>query len=87
MGKSKNEYQQQVSAAGMVLLCGLETLVQSLAGEDTEYLAQQPLIVAFFIQVVNLDVIEGIARIRVRLLIPVWSRTLFLPRLWLLHWA
>jgi hypothetical protein len=83
--KAKKEYQQQVSAAGIGLLCGLEALVQTLASEDTEYLAQQTLIVAFFIQVVNFDVIEGIAWIRLRLLIPVWRRTLFLPCLWLLH--
>lgn len=65
----------------------LSALVQALAGEDTEDLAQQTLIVAFFVQVVNLNVLKGVAWIGTWLLVPVWSRALFLPSLRLLQWS
>jgi hypothetical protein len=63
----------------------LSALVQALASEDTEDLAQYALIVAFFVQVIYLNVIEGVAWIGTWLLIPVGGRALFLSRLWLLQ--
>ena len=66
-------------AAGVGSLIHLSALPQALAGKDTEYLAQQTLIVPFFVQVVYFNIIEGVAWIGTWLLIPVWSRTLFLP--------
>ena len=87
-GKSKNECQQQGFLAAGIRFCSrLSALTQALAGEDTEDFAQQTLIVAFFIQIINLNIIERIAWVRTWLLIPVWGRTLFLPCLWLLHWS